>query len=75
MRALNKAWRLAGTALSFMVFGLGALLLAVPMSLNRLLPGPPARRARRGQTSRWPISSGSSASCRSDTRWEAQWPS
>ncbi|WP_101674819.1 lysophospholipid acyltransferase family protein [Alloalcanivorax mobilis] len=49
MRALNKAWRLAGTALSFMVFGLGALLLAVPMSLNRLLPGPPARRARRGQ--------------------------
>lgn len=49
MRLLNKARRLAGTALSFTVFGLGALLLAVPMSLNRLLPGPPARRARRGQ--------------------------
>ena len=42
-------WRLIGTALSFTAFGLGALVLAVPITLNRLLPGPAPARARRGQ--------------------------
>jgi len=42
-------WRLIGTALSFAAFGIGALILAVPITLNRLVPGPPTARARRGQ--------------------------
>lgn len=42
-------WRLVGTGFSFAMFGLGALVLAIPISLNRLWPGDPVARARRGQ--------------------------
>lgn len=49
-RKIDRAWRLFGTAFSFMLFGIGGLvtsLLLVP--LLRCLPGGETRRARRVQ--------------------------
>ncbi len=46
---LPKGLRLISTAISFAGFGIGGLVIAVLMTLSRLLPGSAQQRAHRGQ--------------------------
>jgi len=50
MRLLDRAWRWFGTAFSFLLFGLGGVLLSLCVfPLLRLLPGSEARRQARAK--------------------------
>ena len=50
LNPLFRAWRFVGTALSFLIFGIGGLIIPIILPLIYLLPGNDQCRRKRGRT-------------------------